>query len=571
MNRCALALPMPMPKPRPAAPAPVRSALACLLFVLALFCLPGRVAAGAPAEVLIPIHVSAGTNLIHLARDYCRDRNDWRRIAALNKLTEPYLIIRDTTLQVPLSLLVAEPLTARVAAVNGPVSLHTADGRTSPLRQDDTVAAGQTVVTGPDGYTHLILPDNTYTRVEPEARFTIAYLFRLADGTIKADFTLDRGGLVHWVRQKLRANDTFQTRTPIAVTGIRGTEYRLKSEGSEANTVETLRGRVEVAAGGRNVGLAAGQGTRVRAGGTPERPRALPAAPAVETIEPLYRTLPMQIHTPAHATAKRFRLRLTSDDQGQATAADQVVAAGSAFTIGTLADGRYFAFLSALDAEGFESAPAGPRPLTLRTVPPAPLITAPQNNGSLWGTTGRIEWLASDQADHYQVELAADAGFSRLLDRREVREPRYTSPQLAPGEYHVRVRTVAADGFETLFSLPVAWKLAPVPDMGTMEATANTRPVLQWPAMAEGWQYDLQVASDEAFTTLVFAREGLTATSCTLEERLNPGTYHVRLRGTVNGQPQTPWTPPQQLTVKPKPLGWEELLMGVVALGIILL
>jgi hypothetical protein len=130
---------------------------------------------------------------------------------------------------------------------------------------------------------------------------------------------------------------------------------------------------------------------------------------------------------------------------------------------------------------------------------------------------------------------------------------------------------VAADGFETLFSLPVAWKLAPVPDMGTMEATANTRPVLQWPAMAEGWQYDLQVASDEAFTTLVFAREGLTATSCTLEERLNPGTYHVRLRGTVNSQPQTPWTPPQQLTVNPKPLGWEELLMGVVALGIILL
>ena len=42
----------------------------------------------------------------------------------------------------------------------------------------------------------------------------------------------------------------------------------------------------------------------------------------------------------------------------------------------------------------------------------APLITAPQNNGSLWGTTGRIEWLASDQADHYQVELAADGSIA---------------------------------------------------------------------------------------------------------------------------------------------------------------
>ena len=50
-----------------------------------------------------------------------------------------------------------------------------------------------------------------------------------------------------------------------------------------------------------------------------------------------------------------------------------------------------------------------------------------------------------------------------------------------------------------------------------------------------------------------------------------PKYFGISGRGTVNGQPQTPWTPPQQLTVKPKPLGWEELLMGVVALGIILL
>ena len=293
-----------------------RLALLLVLLALVLVVLPGRVAASERGEVLIPIHVAAGTNLIHLARDYCHTPGDWRRIAAINKLAEPYLIIRDTTLQVPLSLLIVEPLTARVAAVNGPVSLHTADGRTSPLHTEDTVAAGQTVVTGPDGYTHLILPDNTYTRVEPDARFTIAYLFRLADGTIKADFGLERGSLVHWVRQKLRANDTFRTRTPIAVTGIRGTEYRLKTEAAEANTVETLRGRVQVAAGGRTVALTAGQGTRVRAGAAPERVRALPAPPAGETIEPLYRTLPVQIDAPAHATAKQFRLRLTTDDQG---------------------------------------------------------------------------------------------------------------------------------------------------------------------------------------------------------------------------------------------------------------
>ena len=91
-----------------------RLALLLVLLALVLVVLPGRVAASERGEVLIPIHVAAGTNLIHLARDYCHTPGDWRRIAAINKLAEPYLIIRDTTLQVPLSLLIVEQNT-RVA------------------------------------------------------------------------------------------------------------------------------------------------------------------------------------------------------------------------------------------------------------------------------------------------------------------------------------------------------------------------------------------------------------------------------------------------------------------------
>jgi hypothetical protein len=532
---------------------------------------PSRIPAAETDDRTIPLHVAAGTNLIHLARDYCHSRDDWREIARINRLAPPYLIVRDTTLQVPLARLVAEPLTARVAAVNGTVSLLSGDDQATPLHKDNTVAAGQTVVTGPDGYAHLILPDNTYTRVDPDSHLRVVYLFRLADGNVKADLELRKGDIMHWMRQKLRPNDSFRTRTPIAVTGIRGTEYRLKTANDGGNSVETLSGRVEVTAANRTITVNPDKGTRIRKGAPPEPPRLLPAPPQDYVVEPLYRALPVRITAPDHRKARTIHLRITADEQGQQTVFEQDAAPGGAFTVATLPDGTYSAFLTAIDADQFESRPAGPLPLTIRTNPPAPMITSPNNDGILWGKHGRIEWLASNQATHYKLQLANDPDFRDLIDEREVTAAEYLSPELQPGTYYFRVQSVAADGYTTLFSTPVAWKQKAEMSMGGMEATANNKPVLQWPAMADGWSYDLQVADDEAFTQLIVDQKGLASTSYTMEQKLDPGTYHVRLRGVVQGEPATPWTPTQTMTVKRKPLGWEELVIGLTLIGILIL
>lgn len=542
-----------------------------LLLTATTLLLPCRSEAKTAEDTLIPIQVPAGTNLIHLTRDFCRDPSSWREIARINKLANPDLILHQTTLQIPLSFLFADQLSASVATVSGPVALLTGADQSEPLKKNDTLLPGQTLITGPDGYTHLILPDNTYTRIEPESRFTINYLIRLADGSIKADFTLNRGDLVHWMQKKLGPNDSFRTRTPIAITGIRGTEYRLKTTAAHANTVETLRGVVEVASSGRSITLASGNGSRIRQGRPPEPPRPLPQAPDGSAIASLYRSQPVMIHIPSHDQAQSFRLRITADQMGQETLVDKTTDRAGRFTITNLTDGAYFAFLTASDAEGFESRPTGPLPFTLRTNPSAPLVTAPKNNGMAWGKRTTIEWLASEMADHYSLQVATDAEFTHLIDQQSVTEARYTTPELQPGLYHCRVQTVTADGFSTLYSLPLAWKVVPEPAMGGMEATANNKPVLQWPVMAEGWAYDLQVARDKEFNTLLVDQHGLQATTFTLEEKLDAGTYYVRLRGVDKGEPVSPWTPAQSMTVKHKPLGWEELVVGLSILGILLL
>ncbi len=92
--------------------------LLCLLILVTLV-LPCPAAELEKEDTMIPLHVAAGTNLIHLARDYCRDRNDWHEIARINRLTEPYLIIHDTSLQVPLSKMRRVPFCAGRSAGGG--------------------------------------------------------------------------------------------------------------------------------------------------------------------------------------------------------------------------------------------------------------------------------------------------------------------------------------------------------------------------------------------------------------------------------------------------------------------
>jgi predicted phage tail protein len=336
------------------------------------------------------------------------------------------------------------------------------------------------------------------------------------------------------------------------------------------NTVETLSGRVDLSAGGRSVTLTGGQGSKVRVNGRPTPPRPLPEEPAVPALEPIYRTLPLLINSPAHKTARQIRLRVTADGEGQATLLEQAAAPGGRFNLSGLADGAYFARFTAIDAEGYESRPAGPLSLKIRTVPAAPLVAAPRNGATVWERRVRVEWLASEHASQYRLQVAADGDFQQIVDERTVDEAGATTAELPLGTYHLRVQALTADGFATLFSTPVTCTVAEQPQMAGMEATSKDKATLQWAPMAEGWTYDLQVATDKAFTRLVVDRTDLTATSLTLEDRLDPGTYHVRLRGVEKGEPATPWTPPQTMTVK-RSLGWEDGLPAVILIGLLLL
>lgn len=545
--------------------------LLCLLILVTLTPGSSGAATKKKPDDLVPLQVAAGTNLIELAREYCHKPDSWKTIARINKLEPPYIIYAYREIDVPLSLLKIKALSLEVVTVSGEAVLEKRNGKPTRLSSGDRMTPGDTIMTGVEAFVQLLFPNGVYTRLDPDSALTLSYLFSLSDGKIKAEAILAQGRLTHSLDKKLRFNDSMRTRTPVVITGIRGTEYRLKTEEAQATTVETLAGEVTVRAGAKSVRLRADQGVRAQKGTILGPTRPLPQPPAAAPLESVYRTLPLQVQVPAQAGVREVKLRLSSDEAGQATVYEHSAKAGAPLKVQELPDGRYFAFFTSTDKNGFESREQGPQPLVIRTMPPPPMVIAPRKGSIQWGTIAQANWLESDQAVRYRAQIARDVDFTDIVDERELKEPTYSSPELSPGSYYIRVQALAADGFTSNFSAPLNWEQREAPAMSGMESTSDEPPVLQWPSMGENWRYDIQVARDKEFTELLIDQRNLAATSYTFPDKLDPGKYYIHLRGFEQGKPATPWTPTQTMTVKNRPKVLEGSLIGALLLGVVLL
>lgn len=524
-----------------------------LLILITLFLLTFLVPVSARTQTLVPLHVQAGTNLIRIARQYCNKPADWKTIAGINNLSSPYIIYTDATLQVPLTILRAKKVSAKVISIKGSPLVLTRENKSLKLHKGDAVLPGQTVITRNDEYVHLVYPDNKHSRIGPESKMLLVYLMRLADNNLQAEFFLDRGKITNSIERKLRPNEHFRTRTPMAITGIRGTQFRLKVEDNETNIVETLKGRVALSAAGKKILLSKGQGSMVKKGQPPAPPHTLPAKPKLPEIKNIYRILPISIAAPEQGNQRLIRMRIAADNKGLDTLFEQTVQPGKNFSLSSLADGSYFLFFTAQDKQGFESLPTGPAPLRIRTNPGAPIISSPKNNRKFFTPDIKIRWLESDLADHYQLQLAADSGFTRIVEKKRTTKAFYTTHDLKPGKYFFRVQLVTDDGFATLFSTPLAWEIMAQPKLGSLNTSSkgsDSTITLRWPAMADTAGYMIQIATDKACTDLIAENNKLTDPSYTINFQLVNGKYYVRIRSITKDGLKSPWTPPQTLTVE---------------------
>ncbi|SDO41213.1 FecR domain-containing protein [Desulforhopalus singaporensis] len=523
------------------------------------------------APTLVPIVVNKGAGLIKIARQYCISENSWKQLAKINNLQPPFVIYADDTIMVPLELLRIQEVAARVVSVVGEVYIVDRQNKLRNLKNNDLVYPGQTIVSERDGYAHLVFPDHRYTRISNNSKLSLTYVVRLSDGSLKAEFFLEKGAIIHAVRQKLKPNENFNTRTPATITGVRGTEFRIKVREHESSTVETLSGQVCVKVGEKKVMVKNGEGIRIIGDdGAKQELSRLPPAPAVPEVNEIYRKLPVEIAIAPDGDIKSYRLRVTEDEVGDITIFEKLVPGGDKIRLVELTDGVHYGVLTYIDKNGFESPPAEPFKLRVRTLPGPPMLKQEGTDRS-FSASRTIEWLNTSETAKYHVQLADNADFTSVLKQGVQVQPVFEAENLAPGNYFFRVCAIGTDGFRSNFSSTYRWRVDETPELKERGGEVKKNDELRWSSAGAGISYDLQISTNRSFFHLIADETNLDKPVYSLPDFPESGRYYVRVRGVLPDGQKSPWSSPQELVV-PSP-GFHMTDLGVLALflGIMIL
>ncbi len=176
---------------------------------------------------------------------------------------------------------------------------------------------------------------------------------------------------------------------------------------------------------------------------------------------------------------------------------------------------------------------------------PATLI-APANGAGDVSTTPALSWQAVAGASAYDVRIASDAGFTTVVYSGSGvagNSVNVSSPLAGGGSYYWEVRAAGGPwsspwSFTTASSPLTPVLISPANGAGGLSAT----PALTWRAVAGDTTYDIRIASDAGFSTIVFSLSGLAATSTIVSPPLAyGGVYYWEVRET-GGSWSAPWT-----------------------------
>jgi hypothetical protein len=402
--------------------------------------------AAQPAEPPVAYMVKPGDTLIGLGRAYLNKPGDYRAVQKTNRVQQPKRLRPGSQLNIDPNLLKSTPIAASLSAFTGPVFIETG-GQRAPARLGMALAEGQVVITGPNAFATFEMEDGSRITLPSNTRVRITRLRQvMINNAPQRVFQLDQG------RGTISATPTqnpaakFEVRTPVSVSAVRGTEFRVGAEGEKAQT-EVLKGAVGVDAGAVATSappVPAGFGVSATAGGV-SAPVKLLDAPKLGAGGQNQGDKTVHFAVEPLAGAAAYRLQL-SRDAGFVDIFAEATTKDPATDFGEIANGTYFVRLTALDAGGLEGLPGDysfDRDLdTLDAAAPGDVREGKHRKFLFrWSSAG-------DGARNYRFQLFANPEGKRenakvpLVDQPGLSEPQLTLTDLPPGAYAWRVAAV---------------------------------------------------------------------------------------------------------------------------------
>lgn len=416
--------------------------------ITALLLVPASASPSPPsAQIAVPADpvlytTRAGDNLYILAQRYFTHVEDYVRVQHLNRVQDPYHLPVGRVLRIPRAMLRYESLSATVIACRGRIEVR-GGGQIRAARQGSTVTQGDEIFTAENSFISLRLPDGSVVSLPSRSTISVRRLRRiLLTGGVDRLFMLEKGQAQESVTPAKNADDSFQVSTPVAVSAVRGTEFRVRYDPENARAAtEVLEGRVRVAAtetATNALTVAAGFGTIATANGTTGLVGLLPA-PMLQQPGRVQDEAALNFEVAPLDKASAYHLQVASD-AGFLDVIEEITSQATSVALPPIPDGTWFVRATAIDAHGIEGLPSvyGFQRRLQRIETTLDRRRAGRYREYLF------RWIVEGAGTHrYRFQLMKDrSDATPMVDEAGLTADRFVITDLPPGTYYWRVMSL---------------------------------------------------------------------------------------------------------------------------------
>lgn len=500
--------------------------LACLLCGLTVTAAPAL----ARSTHTVEIRVARQETLIGICKRYLEQPETWRKIAKLNRLADPDRISPGQRLKFPVEMLKGVPLTGTVTLLSGETAWKAAgEAVWAPLKLKDTVKAGSSLMTGRDGAVEITFEDGTSFLLRENSGVTVTKAGQGALHMLRTLY-LESGKVISRIKSATGRDSRFEVETPSALAAARGTEFRIGVDKGRTTWAESIEHSIDVSSGKASIMLSEGEGSIVRMNEAPTPPVRLLPPPEPEGIAAVYGDRKGEIRFSKIPGAARYRVVLARDREGKQAVRTGFILPEEAFRFEGLADGSYYLASASIDTDGLEGGVSRPEAITVRRKPHPPTLVSPLDKDQLPEMPLKIRWHNVVGVAAYQMQISANRDFSGdLFESGDLRKTEYIPKALPAGSYHLRVRSLAEDGYAGDWSEPRAFSIIQLPPPSVRKPDDDDKRLyLEWEALRDATGYRLQIARDEAFSAPILDRM-VAESKFVLENPPAPGKYYMRV------------------------------------------
>nr|WP_315207152.1 FecR domain-containing protein [uncultured Albidiferax sp.] len=507
--------------------------------------------------------VQPGDHPWNLAERYLKSPSLALALRQRNQIADDLRIPPGTRLHIPQEWLKLESTQVLVLAVAGETTLRRGQASSRAAVAGELLQAPSELRTGPDGSATLQFADGSRVLVRRDSELLLhtSQKTRLGQASTVV-LSLLRGSVENQVNPVGVGGGRFEIRTPAAIAAVRGTQYRVDTDGQTMRT-EVLTGAVQVANTTGQVTALAAQGTLAQSGTRPAPPSPLLPVPSLDGLPETIERLPIAWPIPPLAGASRYRTQLAATAEFSAMLSDEVTDTAR-IRVRDIQDGTYALRVRGIDAQGLEGLSAE-RTLVIHTQPEPPLLIDPAPETATTAARPSLRWTQGDASLQYRVQLSAKG---KTIDEQVVTNASAQPPHdLPPGLYQWRVAAIhPAKGQGPWGDAQPFRRVLPGPGV-EMPQPQDGSLTLRWTAQPQTARYRLQVARDDSFASPLADAD--TETSQFSLKDLQPGPYHVRVQATGTDGYTGPWGSTQSFAVpEPPPSRWGVLWFLLPALAI---